>query len=459
MTVTHAAPAAAPAVEPPRRRRRRWHRAVIPFAMVLTVLVITAVTYSTEQPDLADPAFLSPVSGEPVGARQLADRLRAKGVTVRRETRTSDALIAAHRGDTTLLIPAPALVHPYYLRMLRTMPTSTRVVLVEPPSRTLSSGRVPVDADGRRWATAVASPGAGCTLPAALDAGPAAVTRQRYGPVDDFFAAPLYRCYDAGLVGFRLANAEVVAVGSADPFRNDRLAEHGNAALLTGLLGAHPTVVWLDLHRREPAPAVLDRPDAVQAPPSLAPGPTVDPAAGAQEPQPPRREPDNPPNPLWRAFPAWFWALLVQLMLAAIALALSRGRRLGPPVVEPLPVTVRATETVLGRGRQYRRAKDPGATLAMLRRVALRRLAARLDPPRGATPDELTNLVVEHSGWPPAEVAELLYGPEPGKDADLVRLAQRLEALVRDASEPAPPGTTDGPIEGWTEGAEQGGTR
>lgn len=422
-------------------RRRRWHRWAIPFGVVLAVLATTGILYAIEQPDPGDAEFLSPVSSAGIGARSLADRLAAAGVTVRRETRTSDALVAAHGGDATLFISTPALVHPYYLRMLRTMPPSTRVVLVEPTGRTMRAGGIPVDAVGRRWATAVVPPGTGCSLPTARSAGRAAVARQRYGPVDGFLADPEFRCYDGGLVGLRRNGVRITVIGSADPFRNDRAGEHANAALATALLGGAPRVVWLDLHRREPAPGILDRPDAVRGPPSLAPAPTNDPRF--QNPDAPEPPPDDPPprsgpNPLWKAFPAWFWAMLAQLALAAVAVALWRARRLGPPVTEPLPVTVRAAETVFGRGRLYRRAKDPGATLAMLRRSALRRLATRLEPPAGAGPDEIAALIAGHSGWPIDEVNDLLHGPDPDRDADLVRLARRLEALVRDASAAAP---------------------
>ncbi|WP_213453621.1 DUF4350 domain-containing protein [Rhizomonospora bruguierae] len=453
MTLTAPAPPRAaaprPAAPAPPRRRRRWHRWAIPFGVVLALFATTAIAYSIEQPDPAEAAFLSPVSADAVGGRALADRLAARGIAVRRETRTSDALVAAHAGDTTLFIPAPALVHPYYLRMLRTMPQSTRIVLVEPAGRTLTSAGIWIDVTGQRPAAAAAEPGAGCGLPAAARAGRAAVVRRHYAVRESPSLQPVFACYGDSLVGVRLSAAPLVVVGAADPFRNDRIDEHSNAALATGLLADHPTVVWLDLHRHEPAPGVLDDPDAVDGPPSLAPAPTVA-RRGEQPSPPPRQEQEKAagtPNPMWRAFPAWFWALLAQLALAALALALWRARRLGPPVGEPLPVTVRAAETVFGRGRLYRRARDPGATLAMLRRAALRKLAARLEPPPGTGPDDLAALIAGHSGWPADEVRDLLYGPDPDRDEDLVRAAERLAALVHDASAAA---TAAGPETGGT---------
>ena len=67
-----------------------------------------------------------------------------------------------------------------------------------------------------------------------------------------------------------------------------------------------------------------------------------------------------------------------QLCLAVVLLALWKGRRIGPLVAEELPVVVRASETVEGRGRLYRsrRARDRAADA--LRTATLQRLLPRL---------------------------------------------------------------------------------
>src|SRR5699024_12598639 len=68
----------------------------------------------------------------------------------------------------------------------------------------------------------------------------------------------------------------------------------------------------------------------------------------------------------------------VQIMILLIAVALWRGRRLGPVVSEPLPVVVRATETLRGRGRVYRRGMAYAHARAALRPGTLSRSGPHL---------------------------------------------------------------------------------
>ncbi len=439
----------APAVAVPaaarRQRDRRWLRLVIPFAVVVALILISSTAYSLQQPDQGDPAFLSPTSNAPVGASRLAALLRQRGITVERETRTSDALVSAHRGDATLLIPSPSLVHPFYLRMLKLMPETTRVVLVAPSGRALVAGHLPVGVADQRWAAAVRPPG--CSLPAATQAGPAAALRAEFTPVEPE-EATLYRCYSGGLVGARWYDTELHFVGASDPFRNDRIDEHGNAALAVGLLSGARRVVWLDLHRLEPRPGYIDDPRAAgggPAPPSLGPGTPdpdfpigdtgPDPADPRPDPRPPRGGGGAlPPNPLWTAFPSSWYPATALLLLATVLLAFAVARRLGPPVREPLPVTVRVTETLEGRGRLYGRAKARGWALAALRTAAEQRLVHLLGLPADADRDTVTAAVAAQTGAPPEHVKDALYGAEPEDDAGLVHSARTLDNLVEAVS-------------------------
>jgi hypothetical protein len=121
--------------------------------------------------------------------------------------------------------------------------------------------------------------------------------------------------------------------------------------------------------------------------------------------------------------------VLAQIALAVLLLTLWRARRLGPPVTEPLPVTVRSAETVLGRGRLYQRARARGPALDILRAATRARLAALLKLPPGADAAAVAAAVAARTGRDPAELEELLAGPAPEDDEDLVRMARDLETL------------------------------
>ncbi|HLL66270.1 MAG TPA: DUF4350 domain-containing protein [Micromonosporaceae bacterium] len=423
-----------------------------PLAIVLVIGILSAIAYTIQQPSATDEAYLSPRSTAGIGASRLADRLSARGVQVQRETHSSDALVSAHRGNATLLLPAPQLMHRHYLRMLKLLPASTQVVIVAPNRRTIANGLIPTGITQERLAARAVPPR--CAFPPATAAGPAGVGRLRFGPVDDTAegtaATGLYTCYGGSLIGYRRGAAENTLVGADDIFRNDRIDEHGNSELALGLLSRAPRVVWLDLHRPERAPGVVDDPALAGAPPapaSLRPNPSAGGVpehdfpmpSGSEEalgPFPPDgKEEDRAAggNPLWQAFPPSIFAAAALIGLAALLFALARGRRLAVPVLEPLPVAVRSTETVEGRGRLYQRAKARGATLTTLQTATRARLTRLLDLPSDAPADSLVSAVAAASGWSPDQVTTTLY-PAPTDPAATT------EAATTEAptAEPAP---------------------
>ncbi len=443
MTTTLPRPATPPLVTAAPKRRRRWLRLVIPLVVVVLVVIGSIVAYSVQQPDQSDADYLSPASAAPIGGARLAELVRQRGVTVERVAKTSDALVSAYRGGATLLIPAPALVHPYYLRMLKLMPEGTRIVLVAPTDRTLALGHLPITVIDQRWAAATDEPG--CALPAARDAGRAAARRERFSPPDPEQASELYRCYEGGLVGLNWHSATLTVVGASDIFRNDRIGEHGNATLAAGLVSGTRRLVWLDLHHLEPRPGLNPGGAPDNAPPSLGTAGSPDPDFPIPGTPDAGQEPDNDgaggggsgnggggggPT-LWSAFPPAAWATLVLLLLAGLLLAVARARRLGAPVPEPLPVTVPAAETVLGRGRLYARARARGPALATLQVAARERLARLLDLPAGAPREVLVAAVAAQAGWAAQDVESILYAPPPEDDETLVAAATNLDTLLR----------------------------
>ncbi|WP_199736335.1 DUF4350 domain-containing protein [Micromonospora sp. HM5-17] len=480
MTTPTAAAARPRRIADQARRRRRWHRLTIPLGVAALLLAVTGITHAIDQPDPESPGFLSPVSTDDVGGSRLAAELRDRGVTIERMTSIRRALSLATSEGFTLFVPAPGLVHRAYWPLVVDPAENARVVLVDPPRQVLAAARVPLAGAGRRWAARAVpaeTDGQPCPLPELGGVGPAAVLLQRYAdPPGRTFRAD--RCYAGGVARTRWRGNDLVVVGASDPFRNDRIDEWHNAALVTNLLAVHGRVVWLDLDGPEPPPPSPPDGERESTPPPESGGPydegTYDhgdvevPGGGEYASPPSTREPqaERPQrgNPLWDALPAWFWAMLVQLAVALLLLALWRGRRLGPPVAEPLPVTVPAAETALGRGRLYHRARAYGPTAELLRAAALHRLRRATDRVAGSRPAEVVAAVAARTGQRPEDVHHLLYGPAPTTNQELLDLARALDRLAPSASpvqpvsrqatppdhHPSVPFRPDRPVEGET---------
>jgi hypothetical protein len=424
-------------------KRRRWLRFALPFAVVGALVTMTVVAHVVQQPDPTDASFLSPRSDAGDGARQLAERLGRDGVQVQVQATSAGVLAAAASGTAaTVFVTTPELVHPYYLERLAGLPERVRVVLVAPDAAVLRSAGLDVAVGGPRWTAAAPQPG--CAAEFATAAGPAAVLRWVYDAAE---YQPV-RCYADAVVEFRTGRAEVTLIGAADPFRNDRAGERGNAAFAAGLLARSPRVIWLDLHERERAPEPtrtpprpLD-PDATAEPDDDGYGegdgepayPQEDPAGGSQEGEDGEAQGDGDSltdSPLAQAFPPAVWATLALLLLAAIALAAASARRLGAPVAEPLPARVRAAETVRGLGGLYRRAGARSTSLRTLQAAARRRLAEHFGLPPESPVDVVADRVAEHTGQPAIEVRHMLGGGVEDSDEELTRAATALQDLVR----------------------------
>ncbi|MFI5485746.1 DUF4350 domain-containing protein [Micromonospora echinaurantiaca] len=462
-----------------RRRRRRWHRIAIPLGLAALLLTTTLVTHAVDQPD-PDAGFLSPVATGEHGGSRLAAALRERGVDVQRETTTPAALAAVRSAPATLFVPAPALLRRETVRALDRLPARTRLVLVDPARPVLISAGLPLLPGERRWAAQALGPAAGglpCQLPELARVGTAAVGLQRY-TAGGYRPDQVQFCF-AGALARVPGAVEQVAVGASDPFRNDRIAEWDNLAFATGLLGVTGRVVWLDLAEAEPPPATgTGRPSRAPATegdqgtgtgdgsgdgdgtgtgdgrggpgePGSPGGPGGGDQSGSGDGDSDAAGREDPPNPLWAAFPPWFWALLAQLALAVLFLAVWRARRLGPPTAEPLPVTVRSAETVLGRARLYQSSGAREAAARTLREAALTRLLPRLNLPADAAPDHVAGAVAARTGTDPATTEELLYGGAPETDQDLLELARALDGVTRTV---APPASPDVPLPNRTEG-------
>ena len=402
-------------------RPRRWHRIAIPFIALGLAYLVTGVAHAVQEPDLGDPGTLSPTGAGPDGSSRLAGMLTGSGVTIHRVASSREAFTsvgAVYARDPgarpAVFVPTPDLLDPGFFDDVTDSFHGYRLVLVRPSARTASYTGFATGP--QRWAARTVAPD--CATGFAAAAGPATVSRSRYQAA----ANGRTDCYGGGLVGWGTGGSEVVAVGATDPFRNGRIGEAGNAALATALLGQGRDLIWVDVHRKEPRPA---------APPAQFKVPDYH--------QPGRHQSGT--DPTWHAFPPALWGGLALLSIVAGLVALVRARRLGPPVAEPLPVLVPATETVAGRGRLYHRIRSREASLDVLRAAALRRITPMFDPygtrhpvgrgALGGAPDEdLVQRIAARTGVPEPEVQAILHGPAPDSDDDFRRAVSQLDALV-----------------------------
>ena len=327
---------------------------------------------------------LDPDSFTPGGSRALAELLRDRGVTVERVD-TVEQVLAGDRTDTTVVVPLPYALAPSEVEQLSGL--ASRLVLVGAEQDVLDVLDAPVDAGS---AVDVERRRPACALPAAEVAGEADLGGVTYAA--DGTAA--VGCYStSGRATLLVAPAErLVLLGDGAPLTNDRLDERGNAALALGLLSETNRVLWL-------------------------------------VPRPGRPLPEGPQRSLSDLIPDALTLGAFWLLVVAGVLALWRARRLGRVVEEPLPVVVRAAESVEGRSRLYRAAGARGTAAESLRGASRDRLAHRVGLPPHVDRGSLVPVVAERTGSDPAVVDALLYGGEPADDAGLVRLSDALRTL------------------------------
>ncbi|ACU76421.1 secreted protein [Catenulispora acidiphila DSM 44928] len=366
---------------------RTWRWPLAALAVLLLGAMVTALTLGGNGGGTLDPD-----SASPDGGRALVSLLRDRGVTVTPARTTADALAAVQgaQGEVTLLVTDPGLLSVLQLDTVAATPVA-RLVVVQPDSESaelLTSQATQVDEP---------SQGAQLVDPACTNADATAAGNADIGD-GDVFNGMAAGCY-ATAGGYALATApgpasdDTVLVGSRTLFRNDRLADHGNAALALRLLGKHPTVVWY-------------LPDGAD------PGAT---ASGQKS--------------FTDVLPAgWRWGALT-LVLAIALLALWQARRLGPVVAERMPVAVRAAETAEGRARLYERGRVTDRAAGALREATRSRLAQRLGLPRAAAVSDIAAAIATRGGPPAPETLAILAGPPPADDTALVGLASALDRL------------------------------
>jgi hypothetical protein len=362
------------------RRWRSWRWAV---AVLIAVAALAAISTYLTAPRPG--GRMDPASTGPDGAHALVTLLRGQGVQVVVAGNVADVERRARPGTLLLVAQTQHLASDAVMRRLANVPAD--LLLVEPTSRARAA-LIP----GLRTAGVSMFDGApNCALREANRAGSVQLgPSNTYQAVDD---RALISCYDGVLVRYRDGERTVTVVGNTDFMTNKGLLRAGNAALAMNLAGTRPRLVWFAPQRTEgetsPSATIFDV---------------------------------IPNNVIW---------VVWQLCLVVALLAVWKGRRVGPLVADELPVVVRASETVEGRGRLYRsrRARDRAAQA--LRTATLQRLLPRLGLGVNAPPPTVVATVAQRTGADSGWLRHNLFGPPPATDTDLLHLARALDYIER----------------------------
>jgi Domain of unknown function (DUF4350) len=376
--------------------------------LAVGVVLLGGILVALLTPPRPPSGYLDPANPAGQGTRALAQILGRRGQPVIPVTSAAAAQEAVQ--DAAGRHPGLVLTSPYLLtagQLATLVRMHANLLVVEPDSRSLAAlaqlPPAPAQASGTaRPGTRVAGAISGrllhpgCPLPAAQAAGAAMM-----GGVLMWDTAPgAWQCYrvvdgHSSLVRYQSAGRSVTLLGSGHPLSNAGLASQGDATLALNLLAGSHRIIWL-----------------VPSPPA---------ASGGTGP--------GPAKSLLQEIPGPAYLVAAQVFLAVALAALWRMRRLGPLVTEPLPVVVRASETVEGHGRLYRSRHSRDRAAAVLRGAALHRITTRLALPGTADPDTVCAAVSARTGREPARLREVLFGPVPRDDAALVALSRDIDAV------------------------------
>lgn len=376
-------------------RLLRWlrrHRGLT--AMVVVLMLAAGITVANTLAAPQDGRALSANNPSRGGAQAVARILGDHGVNVRPADDFPAAVdaLAGNPDATLFLYDDHTFLDRNQLQRLKEL--AGRIVVVAPSFTTLQAlgpglhqaGVVP---DG----TGLLQPG--CSVEDPVAAGPiTADGAYVYSGGTTCFGIGTGAGPAAGVVAY---SGNLTVLGSAQLMSNGELAREGNAALAIRTLGATDTLVWY-----LPAIRDFDSPDA--------------------------------PKTLDELAPAWTGFLGPWLIVVAVLAMVWRGRRLGPLVFEPLPVTVKAGETAYGRARLYHEARALDLARDNLRAGTLVRLARHLRMGPDASAADVARRTEVLLDRPELSVLKLL-DELPSNEARLVQWAQELHDLEQKVAE------------------------
>lgn len=360
----------------------RFARRSLIWVAILVIILLIAVVGLAIASSGQNTDALSADNASPSGGKALVEVLRHEGVTVVVADTLAEAADAVTDPETTTLFLYDAN---YYLdedQTGRALQLADTTVVLTPSYEALEHISPDLALAGYTGGTRDAD----CDVPAAEAAEQITTTGDGYRILD----GDAQGCFADDDVYSLVQLDGYTVLGATDALTNGAILEQGNAALALTLLGSTDTLVWY-------LPSAEDYDTDV---------------ATASELSPP-----------------WVLPVVLTLFLVGFAAILWRGRRLGPLIVENLPVTVRASETMQGRARLYERANARLHTLDSLRIGTIARLAALCGLPVLATVDEVVAACAGIAAMDPSAVRSLLVDAQPTSDRDLVRLSDELLVL------------------------------
>lgn len=360
------------------RRRPRW---LLPALVAICAVAALSTYLTAPRPG----GRMDPEATGPDGAHALVTLLRDHGVTVVVADSVDEAVNAARAGSLLLFGQTERVASEPLLKRIADTPGD--LLLVEPTSR----ARAALSPGIRTTGTGSPSDDPDCALREANQAGSV-----DFGVSNTFRAVgeqTLTSCYGGALVRYREGGRTVTAVGSTEFMTNGGLLRAGNAALAMNLAGQHSRLVWF-------APQHIEGGSSAK-------------------------------GKIFDLIPDGVYWMVLQLWLAIGLAALWKGRRIGPLVAEDLPVVVRASEAVEGRGRLYRSRRARARAAAALRTAALQRLEPRLGLGVDTQPAAVVQALASRSRSDPKMLGNILFGPPPATDGDLVQLSRALDDIER----------------------------
>ncbi|MEQ1737485.1 MAG: DUF4350 domain-containing protein, partial [Rhodoglobus sp.] len=315
--------------------RRAARRVAFWVVIVILVLGVSFLVIALRSEGAAG-VPLAADNPAPQGAMAVAEVLRQQGVEVIETASLAETerVLDNRAGDATVLL--------WDIELLLDEGQHDRLLLATDDLVVLDPAFLELEDLAPGIAQAGASDGefdADCDLTAVEKAGTVEAAGSAYRIIDDEIDATgcLADGDRYGLVQTSYAGGTVTLLGLSDVLANGEILKAGNAALALNLLGTHETLVWY-------IPSADDLSD--QAPLSIG-----------------------------ELTPPWVIPFAAMVGLIALGAVFWRWRRVGPLVVENLPVVVRASETMEGRARLYERSDSRLHALDALRIGTVARLA------------------------------------------------------------------------------------